>query len=68
MKTVTARHSKMKVSAPKGYHWMKQSNGGYKLMKHTGKFAPHKGASLSANFEVQRVHKEGLKKSRKKEK
>ena len=47
---------------------MKQSNGGYKLMKHTGKFAPHKGASLSANFEVQRVHKEGLKKSRKKEK
>ena len=27
----------MKVSAPKGYHWMKQSKGGYKLMKHTGK-------------------------------
>jgi hypothetical protein len=46
----------MKVEAPKGYHWMKQSNGGFKLMKHTGKFVPHKGASLSANFEVQKVH------------
>ena len=55
--TVTARLSKMKVNAPKGYHWMKQSGGGYKLMKHTGKFVPHKGASLSANFEVQKVHK-----------
>ena len=39
----------MKVDAPKGYHWIK-------LMKHTGKFVPHKGASLSANFEVQKVH------------
>ena len=47
----------MKVSAPKGYHWMKQSKGGYKLMKHTGKFTPHKGASLTANFAVQKVHK-----------
>ena len=24
----------MKVKAPKGYHWMKQKNGSYKLMKH----------------------------------
>ena len=47
----------MKVSAPKGYHWMKQPKGGYKLMKHTGKFKPHKGASLTANFDVQKVHK-----------
>ena len=47
----------MKVSAPKGYHWMKQPKGGYKLMKHTGKFTPHKGASLTANFDVQKVHK-----------
>ena len=47
----------MKVSAPKGYHWMKQSKGGYKLMKHTGKFVPHKGASLTAKFEVQKKHK-----------
>ena len=47
----------MKVLAPKGYHWMKQPKGGYKLMKHTGKFKPHKGASLTANFDVQKVHK-----------
>ena len=26
----------MKVKAPKGYHWMKQKNGSFKLMKHTG--------------------------------
>ena len=47
----------MKVKAPKGYHWMKQSDGGYKLMKHTGKFVKHKGASLEANFPIQKVHK-----------
>ena len=47
----------MKVDAPKGYHWMKQPKGGYKLMKHTGKFVPHKGASLAAKFEVQKKHK-----------
>ena len=27
--------TKMKVAAPKGYHWMKQPNGSYKLMKHS---------------------------------
>jgi len=48
---------KMKVKAPKGYHWMKQKNGSYKLMKHTGKFVKHKGASLTANFAIQKVHK-----------
>jgi|TARA_R100000234_G_C4953168_1_gene158317 hypothetical protein len=47
----------MKVSAPDGYHWMKQKNGSYKLMKHKGKFVPHKGASLKANFEIQKLHK-----------
>ena len=47
----------MRVKAPKGYHWMKQSKGGYKLMKHKGKFVPHKGASLMANFAIQKVHK-----------
>jgi len=47
----------MKVEAPKGYHWMKQKNGGYKLMKHTGKFVAHKGASLSVNFPIQKTHK-----------
>ena len=35
----------MKVTAPKGYHWMKDGKD-YKLMKHTGKFVKHKGASL----------------------
>lgn len=56
---------KMRVEAPKGFHWMKQSNGSYKLMKHTGKFVAHKGASLKANFEVQKVH-DGSKKTSKK--
>ena len=27
----------------------------YKLMKHEGKFKPHKGASLTAEFEVQKL-------------
>jgi len=48
---------KMKVKAPKGYHWMKQKNGGFKLMKHTGKFTPHKGATMNANFAIQKQHK-----------
>jgi len=26
-------------------------------MKHTGKFKAHKGASLSASFDVQKVHR-----------
>jgi len=55
----------MRVSAPKGYHWMKQSNGGYKLMKHSGAFKAHKGASLTANFEVQKVHNGTKSKSKK---
>ena len=46
----------MKVKAPKGYHWM-NSGKSYKLMKHEGKFKAHKGASLTANFEIQKVHK-----------
>jgi len=25
-------------------------------MKHTGKFVPHKGATLNASFEVQKSH------------
>ncbi len=45
-----------KVKAPTGFHWMKQGRN-YKLMKHTGKFVPHKGASLYASFNVQKVHK-----------
>ena len=47
---------KKEVKAPKGYHFMK-SGKTYKLMKHEGKFVPHKGASLDAEFEVQKKHK-----------
>ena len=46
----------MKVTAPKGYHWMKDGKE-HKLMKHPGKFVKHKGASLTANFAVQKKHK-----------
>ena len=46
----------MKVKAPKGFHWMKNGKS-FKLMKHAGKFVKHKGASLTANFAVQKVHK-----------
>jgi hypothetical protein len=44
------------VEAPKGFHWMK-SGKGFKLMKNpTGGYKLHKGASLKASFEVQKVH------------
>ena len=46
----------MKVKAPKGYHWMKKGNGAPKLMKHKGKFVAHKGASLTHNFAIQKLH------------
>ena len=47
----------MKVKAPKGYHWMKDGKE-YKLMKNpAGGYKPHKGASQSADFKVQKVHK-----------
>lgn len=45
-----------KIKAPAGYHWMK-SGKLYKLMKHTGKFKAHRGASLTASFTVQKTHK-----------
>jgi|TARA_B100001093_G_C26674723_1_gene947745 hypothetical protein len=51
-----------KVKAPAGYHWMKKG-AGYKLMKHTGKFVKHPGASLYASFGIQTVHKRGSKKN-----
>ena len=48
----------MRVKAPKGYHWMKQKNGSFKLMKDpSGGYKPHKGASKTANFAIQKVHK-----------
>ena len=46
-----------RVKAPTGHHWMKKGKNQYKLMKHSGKFVKHKGASLTASFEVQKVHK-----------
>jgi len=47
----------VKVNAPKGYHWMK-SGKEHKLMKDPADgYKPHKGASKSANFAVQKAHK-----------
>mgnify|MGYP003109237796 CR=1 FL=1 len=46
----------MKVKAPKGYHFMKDGKS-FKLMKHKGKYKPHKGASLSINVPVIKKHK-----------
>ena len=46
-----------KIKAPSGFHWMKKGPNEYKLMRHTGKFVPHKGASLVAEFEIQKRHK-----------
>ena len=47
---------KERVCAPDGYHWMK-SGKTYKLMKDPkGGYKPHRGASKSANFEIQKVH------------
>ena len=46
------------VKAPSGFHWMKAGKG-FKLMKHTGKFQKHKGASLTAKFPVQKKKKNG---------
>ena len=44
-------------NAPKGFHWMK-SGKGYKLMKNPpGGFKKHPGASLSAKFKIQKLHK-----------
>ena len=52
-----ASRKKIKVDAPKGYHWMK-SGKEYTLMKDpTEGYKPHKNASKSANFTVQKVHK-----------
>ena len=48
---------KKSISATKGYHWMKSGNN-YKLMKNpAGGYKAHKGATLKASFEVQKVHK-----------
>ena len=47
----------MKVKAPEGYHWMK-SGKELKLMKDPADgYKAHKGASKSADFPIQKVHK-----------
>lgn len=51
--------AKKKIKAPAGYHWMKQGTKAPKLMKHSGKFVPHKGASLYASFDIQTTHGNG---------
>ena len=46
------------VPAPKGYHWMKTGKTTYKLMKNpAGGYKPHTGASTTAKFDIQMVHK-----------
>jgi len=45
------------VNAPKGFHWMKKGKGKYKLMEHGDKpFKKHEGASLKADFPIQKKH------------
>ena len=51
-----------RVKAPAGYHWMKKGSS-YSLMKTPGKFVAHKGASLFATFNIQKLHKGGGKKN-----
>jgi len=52
---VKAKKKKMKVKAPSGFHWMSKG-GRYFLMAHEGKFVPHEGASLEAEFKVITAH------------
>ena len=51
-----------RVKAPAGYHWMKKGSS-YSLMKTPGKFVAHKGASLYATFNIQKLYKGGGKKN-----
>ena len=44
------------IKAPSGFHWMKKGQNQYKLMKHTGKFVPHKGGSLTVKLPIQKRH------------
>jgi len=48
---------KKSVQAPPGFHWMKNGKS-YRLMKNPKDgYKSHKGSSLRASFEVQKVHK-----------
>ena len=50
-----------KVTAPEGFHWMEKGSNKYKLMKHAPKkFKAHKNGSLTAEFDVQKVHSESV--------
>ena len=51
----------MKIKAPKGYHFMKGPKGKVSLMKHSGKFVKHRGASLTMNLPVIKTHSKGKK-------
>ena len=46
------------VRAPQGFHWMRKGVNRYKLMRHSGPFVPHAGASLTARFEIQEKHRD----------
>ena len=46
------------VRAPQGFHWMRKGVNRYKLMRHSGPFVPHAGASLTAKFEIQEKHRD----------
>ena len=54
---------KKRVSAPKGFHWMKGTGGKLNLMKDpsTG-YKKHPGSSKYAEFGIQKVHKSTKKK------
>ena len=51
------------IKAPPGFHFMKTKSG-VKLMKHTGKFQAHAGASKTFKLKVVKSH--GAKKKSKK--
>tara|TARA_R100000231_G_scaffold135188_1_gene109447 strand:+ start:68 stop:235 length:168 start_codon:yes stop_codon:yes gene_type:complete len=46
------------VPAPAGFHWMKQKNGKYKLMKDPKDgYMKHPGSSKRAKFGIQKTHR-----------
>jgi hypothetical protein len=46
----------MKVKAPKGYHFMKKGNKMSLMKNPKGGYKPHKGASLTMNLPIMKVH------------
>ena len=45
-----------KIRAPKGFHFMKKGKS-VSIMKHTGKFKRHKGASLTIDIPLIKEHR-----------